>query len=193
MPKSNSLLTYTLAAVSCAVAGIVLFSSADVRAQEYEYEHEREHRGRLMLALDFDYSSAIRSPEIRYGGGGALRIGSQRNLFLVTLIPELLFDYHSYGSDQPDSAQIVTGKIGGRIRFLKIVEPGLFAHIGLGHVGGYDVISHTGVAFDAGLTLDLTILPLIDIGLHGSWNRIFGGFDEGTSYATAGAHVALVL
>jgi hypothetical protein len=191
MPKSHCFLTYAAAALSCAIAGIVLFSSADAHAQEYD--HERERRGRLMLALDFDYSSAIKSPEIKYGAGGALRIGSQRNLFLVTLIPELLFDYHNYDVHTRDNAQIVTGKIGGRIRFLKIVEPGLFAHIGLGHVGGYDVISHTGVAFDAGLTLDLTILPLIDLGLHGSWNRVFGGFDSGTAYASAGAHVALVL
>lgn len=191
MLKSNSFVTCITAAISCAVAGIVLFSSANARADEYD--REREHRGRLMLALDFDYSSAIKSPEIKYGGGGALRIGSERNLFLVTLIPELLFDYHSYDAHQPDNAQIWTGKIGGRIRFLKILEPGIFAHIGLGHVGGYDVISHTGVAFDAGLTLDLTILPLIDLGLHGSWNRVFGGFDSGTAYASAGAHVALVL
>ena len=44
-----------------------------------------------------------------------------------------------------------------------------------------------------GFTLDLTILPLIDIGLHTAWNRIFGDENRGVSYVTAGLHLALVL
>jgi hypothetical protein len=164
---------------------------ADVHAQEDEAE--RRHRGRLMIALDMDYSSAIQNDQIAKGGGGALRIGTQRNLFLVTLIPELTLDHHSYGAERDDTASITTGKIGGRIRFLKIIEPGIFAHVGIGHVGGDPLYSHTGVALDMGGTLDLTILPLIDIGIHGAWNRIFGGYDSGVSYGTAGLHVALVL
>jgi hypothetical protein len=145
-----------------------------------------------MLALDLDYAHALSPDIIDQGGGGALRIGTEHDLFLVTLIPELSLDYHSFGTDTRDSAKIFTGKLGGRIRFLKIVEPGIFAHVGLGNIAGYDKVSHTGVAFDMGATLDLTILPLIDLGLHMQWNRIFGGYDSGTTYYTSGAHVALV-
>lgn len=76
---------------------------------------------------------------------------------------------------------------------MKFVEPGLFAHLGVGHVGGDALYSHTGVAFDAGVTLDLTVLPLVDLGLHVAWNRVFGGHDSGVTYGIAGAHVALVL
>jgi hypothetical protein len=114
------------------------------------------------------------------------------HLPFVTLIPELVVDYQNFDST-PDRASIVTGKLGGRIRFLEIVEPGIYAHIGVGHVSGDEQYAHTGVAFDAGLTLDLTILPLIDLGLHVAWNRVFGGYDSGTSYSTVGAHAALVL
>ena len=184
---------YLSTLAGCLLAGGVLFSSADASAHYDDDDYERRSRGRLMIGLDLDYSSAIKSPEIKYGGGFGIRVGTQRRIPFVTLIPELSFDYHSYDSENPDRAAIWTGKIGGRIRFLRILEPGIFAHVGFGHVGGYDVIDHTGVAADMGVSLDLTILPLIDIGLHGSWNRVFGGYDTGTSYASAGAHVALVL
>lgn len=177
------------------LGAVLLLATGDAHAHDYDDDdyHHRRHRGRLMIALDGDYSSAIQNDEIKYGGGGALRIGTQRNYFLVTLIPELTLDHHSFDARTPDNAQITTGKIGGRIRFLKILEPGLFAHVGVGHIGGDRIYSHTGVAVDAGVTLDLTILPLIDIGLHGAWNRIFGGYDSGVSYGTTGVHVALVL
>jgi hypothetical protein len=154
-----------------------------------ERNEDREERN-FMLALDLDYSSAIDANTVDNGGGGALRIGSELDLILVSLIPELSLDYHDFSSTGDVST--VTGKLGGRIRFLKIVEPGIFAHAGVGRIGGDD--PHTGFAFDAGVTLDLTILPLIDLGLHAAWNRVFGGKDHsGLSYATFGAHVALVL
>lgn len=176
------------------LAAVLLVATGDAHAYDDDYhERERRHRGRLMLALDGDYSSAIQNDQIKYGGGGALRIGTQRTFAIVTLIPELTLDYHSFDARTPDNAQIATGKLGGRIRFLRVLEPGLFAHVGLGHIGGDRIYSHTGVAFDAGLTLDFTLLPLIDIGIHGAWNRIFGGYDSGVSYGTTGVHVALVL
>jgi len=157
--------------------------------------HDEDGDGRddrsLMLALDLDYAAALTNENlVDTGGGGALRIGSELDLFLVSLIPELTLDYHAFSG--PWDARTYSGKLGGRIRFLKIVEPGVFAHAGVGRIEGDD--PHTGFAFDAGLTLDLTILPLIDLGLHAAWNRVFGGESHpGLSYATFGAHVALVL
>lgn len=166
-------------------------AGAKASAHDYDdYDHRHEH-GRLMLALDMDYSAALEHSEIDQGGGAGIRVGFERDLFLVTLIPELQLDAHHFNANTPDNATISTAKIGGRIRFLKIIEPGIFAHAGLGHVGGDRVYEHTGIAFDAGFTIDLTILPLIDIGLHTAWNHIFG--EEDISYATAGAHLALVL
>jgi len=145
-----------------------------------------------MLALDLDYTVALSNDLIDNGGGGALRLGSEFDFFLVTLIPELTLNYHTFGADTRDNAKFMSGKLGGRIRFLKIVEPGIFAHVGIGNLSGDDQYSHTGPAFDFGATLDLTIIPLIDIGLHASWNRIFGGYDSGVSYFISGLHAALV-
>ena len=193
MQKLGLNLAPRLAWVGGLLAAIFFVATGDAHADYDDHDHRRRHRGRLMLAVDGDYSSAIQNDQIKYGGGGALRIGTQRNLFLVTLIPELTLDYHSFDARTRDNAQITTGKLGGRIRFLKILEPGVFAHVGIGHIAGDRIYSHTGLAFDAGLTLDFTLIPLIDIGIHGAWNRIFGGYDSGVSYGTTGVHVALVL
>jgi hypothetical protein len=155
-------------------------------------DRRHEEGTRLTLALDLDYTGAINNDFISNGGGGALRIGSELDLFIVTMIPELSLGYHTFGGDRNYDATTFTGMLGGRIRFLKIIEPGIFAHAGVGRLSSYE--PHTGLAFDAGVTVDFTLLPLIDLGLHAAWNRVFGDKDhEGLSYGTTGFHVALVL
>jgi len=144
---------------------------------------------RFSIAVDLDYGSAIDNSFVDQGWGAGLRLGHEMDTPLVTLIPELNLNYHKF--DGAPDAEVFAGLLGGRIRFLFFIEPGIFAHAGVGHVGGYD--PHVGFAFDAGLTLDLTILPLVDLGLHLAWNRVFGDSDDdGLSYSTLGAHVALV-
>jgi hypothetical protein len=171
--------------VCFSIIGLSLFAQ-DAHAHD---SHDKPQR--FSLALDLDYSSSIDNSYVDQGGAFGLRIGSELDTFLVTLIPELNVNYHRFDGS-PDDASVFAGLIGGRIRFLKIVEPGIFAHAGVGHVDGYD--PHLGFAFDAGVTVDLTILPLVDIGLHVAWNRVFGdNDDDGLSYSTLGAHVALVL
>jgi hypothetical protein len=175
----------------CVVTGLAGWLACSSTALA-DRDRRHEEGTRLTVALDFDYAGAVSNDYIDKGGGGALRIGSELDLFFVTMIPELSLGYHSFGGEQDRDATTFAGMLGGRIRFLKILEPGIFAHAGVGRLGGYD--PHTGLAFDAGLTLDFTLLPLIDLGLHAAWNRVFGDSDhDGLSYATAGFHVALVL
>lgn len=172
----------------------LLLTGSTAHAHDYDdYEHRRSERGRLMIALDMDYSAALSHSEIDQGGGAGIRVGLERDYFLVTLIPELQLNYHRLNANTRDDAAITAAKVGGRIRFFKIVEPGIYAHAGLANIAGDRIYEHTGIAFDAGFTLDLTILPLVDIGLHTAWNRVFGDDESGLSYVTAGAHVALVL
>jgi hypothetical protein len=193
MHKHFSAIALAATSGTLLLATLFFTSPAHAHGRYRDGDRDDRYRGGFMLALDLDYASAFTPDLIENGGGGALRIGTEHDLFLVTLIPELTLDYHTFGADTRDNATIVTGKVGGRIRFLKIVEPGIFAHIGIGNIGGDNKYSHLGAAFDAGVTVDLTIIPLIDIGLHASWNRLFGGYDSGTSYGVTGAHVALVL
>jgi hypothetical protein len=194
MHKSFSALAYAAASGAILFAALLLGSSPVQAHDYYDHDHDGryEYRGAFMLALDLDYATAFSPNRIDNGGGGAIRIGSEHDYYLVTLIPEFTLDYHNFGAER-DNLSFVTGKVGGRVRFLKIVEPGIFAHIGIGNIGGDSQYNHLGAAFDMGVTLDLTIIPLIDLGLHASWNRIFGGYDSGTSYGVSGVHVALVL
>jgi hypothetical protein len=172
----------------------LLFTGGTAQAHDYDdYDHRHREPSRLMLALDLDYSAALSHSEIDQGGGAGIRIGLERDYFLVTMIPEVQLNYHRLNANTPDDAVISAAKVGGRIRFFKIIEPGIFAHAGLANIAGDRIYEHTGIAFDAGFTLDLTILPLVDIGLHTAWNRVFGDDESGLSYVTAGAHVALVL
>lgn len=194
MHRRATIVRFTWLVTGCLFACGLLLKSGTAHAHDYDdHEYRRHERGRLMVALDMDYSAALSHSEIDQGGGGGVRIGLERDYFLVTMIPELQLNYHHLNANTPDDATISSAKVGGRIRFFKIIEPGVFAHAGLGHIGGDRVYEHTGIAFDAGFTLDLTILPLVDIGLHTAWNRIFGDDEDGVSYVTAGAHLALVL
>jgi hypothetical protein len=173
----------------CSICFSIVALSLCVQDAHARDNHDNPRR--FALALDLDYSSAIDNSSVDQGGAFGVRIGSELDTLLVTLIPELNLNYHRFDAS-PDSASVFAGLVGGRIRFLKIVEPGIFAHAGIGHVAGYD--AHLGFAFDAGVTVDLTILPLVDLGLHAAWNRVFGDSDDdGLSYSTLGAHVALVL
>lgn len=183
--------TRPLALATSAACAFLIAGSSVAQAADGDDDGREDNAGTLMLALDLEYASAVSSDFIDNGGGGALRVGSQLDLLLVTLIPELTVDYHTFAGNVDSDITALTGKVGGRIRFLKILEPGIFSHIGVGHLGG--AADHTGLAFDAGVTLDLTILPLIDLGIHAAYNRVFGAGDDGFTYGTAGAHVALVL
>lgn len=145
---------------------------------------------RFMLGLDLDYAYAIDEESITSGGGGALRVGAELDLILITLIPEGYFSHHAFdGLD----ASVTTGKVGGRLRIGKILEPGLFAHVGIASLSAGGV-SNAAPAFDGGFTLDLTLLPLIDIGAHATYSAVFATEDSNAfHYALFGLHAALVI
>lgn len=142
------------------------------------------------IALDFDFGAALDQAGTKSGGGGALRIGQELDLFLISLTPELGGSYHAFGGD--DETRIYKGFLGGRLAIGKIVEPSIFAHAGVARVQGFE--SRTAPTLDGGLALDFTLLPLIDLGVHGAYNVILPR-DDGSSleFVTLGAHAALVL
>lgn len=142
-----------------------------------------------MLGVDLDYAYAIEEQSIESGGGAALRVGSELDLILVSLIPELYLSHHEFADM---GASVTTGKVGGRVRIGKILEPGLYAHIGIASASQVD--TYTAPAFDVGFTLDLTLIPLIDIGAHAAYNSVFATDDyDAFRYALFGLHAALVI
>jgi len=182
-----------LAAVACVTIAAPARADDDTRrSTDDDSGRSRRDRdnSRTHIAVDFDFGTAIDAPSTKAGGGGALRLGQEFDLFLVSLTPEFGGSYHAFGGD--DQTKLYTGFLGGRLAIGKIIEPSIFAHVGVGHVDGFE--SRTAPVMDGGLALDFTLLPLIDLGVHGAYNVMMPR-DDGSAlkYVTLGAHAALVL
>jgi hypothetical protein len=151
---------------------------------------EARARSGTAIGVDVDYTNGIKEPAVNRGTGFGVRLGYKLDLLLLQLTPEIGGAYHTFSGDA--HATFSQGFVGGRLALGKILEPGVYAHLGYGHVGT-DFGGHSGVTADGGLTLDLTFLPLIDIGVHGGYNGLLksGNHDAFDSYVL-GVHGALV-
>lgn len=143
------------------------------------------------IAADLDYAAPIDS-DAKSGTGFAIRVGQQVHLPLIAITPELAFADHTFAGDFGPTAY--RGLVGLRLGFGELIRPGVYAHLGLGHLTLPDPLpSHTAFTYDGGVFLDLTVLPLLDLGVHGAYNRLNEG--DGISafeWATIGAHAALI-
>jgi hypothetical protein len=175
--------------LTLACAALLLCSASAAQAQDEDDDgHDDDSFARFMLGVDVDYAYAISLESIDSGGGGALRLGSELDLILVSFIPEAYIGYHAFDA----GASVTSGRLGGRIRIGKILEPGLYAHLGIARVTGGS--AYTAPVFDGGFTLDFTLLPLIDIGAHAAYNAVFAGDQRPAfTYATFGLHAALII
>ena len=143
------------------------------------------------LGLDLDYTNGINEPHVSKGTGFNVRLGYKLDLLVLQLTPEVGGAYHTFsGAASPKFSQ---GIIGGRLQFGKVLEPGLYAHLGYGHLSGDAVDGYSGATADAGITLDLTLLPLLDVGAHAGYNGMLksGGHDAFDSYVV-GVHGAVI-
>jgi hypothetical protein len=154
----------------------------------------REDRGddksNTVLAFDLDFIAPIRESGADIGAGGAVRLGRKIDLVLVSLTPEIGGGYDRFNGD--NDARIYRGFIGARLGFGKVIEPSVFAHIGVGKLDA-NFGGHTAATVDAGIALDLTFLPLINLGAHASYNSLlsqnnYSSFD----WLALGLHIALV-
>ena len=156
-----------------------------------EHDNRRDRdSSKTHIAVDFDFNSAVDAPDTKVGGGGALRLGQELDLFLISLTPELGGSYHAFGGD--DQTKLYAGFLGGRLAIGKIIEPSLFGHVGVGRLDGAE--TRTAPLLDGGLAIDFTLLPLIDLGLHGAYNVMLPRNDGSSlKFVTLGAQAALVL
>ena len=180
--------TKALCVGALGLASVTLAQPA--HADDADRSSRRDRAGRTHVALDFDFGSALDAPGTKSGGGGALRLGQEYDLLLLSLTPEIGGSYHSFGDDA--HTKIYTGFIGGRLAVGKILEPSIFGHVGVGRADGFQI--RTAPMMDAGLALDFTLLPLIDLGVHGGYNVLLpSNEDPALKYFTLGAQAALVL
>jgi hypothetical protein len=130
------------------------------------------------------------------GFGFGARFGHEWDLALVSIIPEIGVNYHLF--DGPLDADALAVLAGGRVAIGFVIEPSAFIHAGIGH---YDAdttgaeISETGLAYEMGLALDFTLLPVVDFGAHAAYAGIAGDDDEGLGafeWLALGGHVTFV-
>ena len=142
------------------------------------------------IGVDLDYAHGINDHGVSSGTGFGVRLGYKLDLLLAQLTPEVGGEYHTYSGDA--GAKFSQGIIGGRLAFGKILEPGVYAHLGYGHLGE-SAGGRSGATVDGGVTLDLTILPLIDLGVHAGYDGMLKSSDS-PAFDTfvAGVHGALV-
>lgn len=150
-------------------------------------------RAEIMVGVDLDYVLPIDS-SAKFGGGFAIRLGSQIHLPALALTPELSIGYA--GFSESAGPNVYRGVVGLRLGIGELIRPGVFAHIGLGRfsldAGGRDV-SSTEVTYDAGLMLDFTLLPLLNLGVHMGYDRLDGSDKRKTfHWLTFGIHAEVV-
>jgi len=123
-----------------------------------------------------------------WGVGG--RLGHAWNLSILALTPELGGSYHAFGGSPGASA--FDGVVGARFGINFIVEPSVFAHLGVGHFDyatGAGDVSRTGLMYDVGGALDLTLVPVVDVGAHAAYSQIAGDGSGDFAWVDVGAHV----
>jgi hypothetical protein len=145
-----------------------------------------------MISGDLDYAHSAGS-DIGGGWGFGVRLGERFHIPLVALDPEIGFTLHDFSDGV--APKIYRGIAGLRLGFLEAIRPGVYGHIGVGRIN-FDLVpdaSHTAFTYDFGVFIDFTLIPLLDIGVHASYDGIAsGGGVDAVNWVTAGGHAALV-
>lgn len=111
------------------------------------------HAGKTNIALDADIGGNIENGDI--AAGMAIRVGYKLQAVIVQFTPEIGARYL-----MNEDADLITGFAGARLSVGKIINPGVFGHVGLAKAGGY---------VDAGGFLDFTPVPVFKFGVHGGY------------------------
>jgi hypothetical protein len=144
------------------------------------------------LAVELSYDDAVDSGDD--GIGLDVLFGPRFDLVLLTLGTEIGGGIHDF-SGGVDPA-VYRAVVGARLGLGAIVRPSVYTHFGVGHLryetlGGRE--SRTGLAGDVGIALDFTVLPLLNLGVHYSYNGVFASDDEPAfDWTQLGAHAVLV-
>ncbi len=147
-----------------------------------------EQEPKTVLAVDFDFAASA-EPGTHNGGGGAIRVGRKLDLLLISLTPEVGGSYHNFAGT--NESRIYRGFLGGRVGIGKIFEPSAFAHVGLARLES-TFPGWTAPAFDGGIAFDFTLLPVVDLGAHASYNALLSqGNHESFEWLILGLHAAL--
>lgn len=150
-----------------------------------------------IVGVDLNFNDSLVGEDAGNGAGVDVYFGPRLDLAILTLTTELSGGYHDFAGELDPT--VYRGLAGGRLGIGVIIRPSVFAHIGVGHLRFNDRFGdgrdgRTNLAGDVGAALDFTVLPLVDIGIQGSYNTIAGDDDDDPfEWLQAGAHVTFVL
>jgi opacity protein-like surface antigen len=150
-----------------------------------------------VIGVDLNFNDSIAGDDSDTGAGVDVYFGPRLDLTILTLTTELTGGFHDFnGPLDPTAYRVMAG---GRLGVGVIIRPSIFAHGGVGYLRFDDPIGgerdgRTAFAGDLGLALDFTILPLVDLGIQGSYN-VIGGNDryDAFDWLQAGVHITFVL
>lgn len=153
----------------------------------------------VALGLEVNFSEAVDQLETGKGGGVDVRVGPRLELWRLQVTPEVSAGLHDLGGFP--SPTVLRGLVGGKAALdLELgVAPTLFAHFGVGRLR-YDAAESverdaaTGMAADIGASLDVNVLPMLDVGLQGSYNVV--GMESARTrfeWVQVGGHVTVIL
>lgn len=144
------------------------------------------------ISGDLDYAHSAGS-DIGGGWGFGVRIGRRLHVPLVALDPEIGFTFHDFNDGLAPT--MYRGIAGLRLGLFEILRPGIYGHIGVGRID-FDRASdasHTAFTYDFGAFLELTAIPILDLGVHASYDGIDGNDLVGAvHWVTLGGHVGFV-
>jgi hypothetical protein len=148
------------------------------------------------IGVDLNYNDGIAERGAGPGAGVDIHGGPRLDLTVLTLTTELDGGFHEFGGAISPTVYRLMG--GGRIGVGVIFRPNVFAHLGVGHLTFDDPYGdragRTNVTGDAGVGLDFTLIPLIDLGVQASYNVLAGGVaTQSFDWVQAGVHVTFVL
>jgi hypothetical protein len=156
----------------------------------------RSAAAETVVGVDLNFNDAMAGDDASSGAGVDLYFGPRLDLAILTLTTELSAGFHDFGGPLDPTAY--RAMAGGRLGVGVIIRPSVFAHVGVGHLR-FDRFDderdgRTNLAGDLGAALDFTLLPLVDLGVQGSYNVIAGDDDnEEFEWLQAGVHVTFVL
>lgn len=170
----------------CVLAfGCALFVPRTVHAQRvYVVYGDNDAWAKFNVGLDGEGVVPLSAPvplsgnTLSGGGGFKIRLGEQFRFAGVRFIPEVGYGYdHLFATDDIGDAfawdlHRVFG--GARLAFGRFIVPGFYAHVGYGwrETGDPYVGNDSGVAFDAGLLLDIHVIPRFGFGAHAEYATI---------------------
>jgi hypothetical protein len=181
--------------------------AATFAAPAHADEGDEHHGGggaALDVAGDIEGAAVVETPHTPAGnslGGGTgfkVRVGAQFRAPLIRFVPEVGYGYaHFFAVDDAGTAydwnthRVIAG---ARLGLGEILVPTIYAHVGYGWRGTGDptVPQVGGTAVDAGLALDLHLIPHLGLGAHGEYATI-DARPYAPQWLAIGLHADLVL